>query len=145
MLTNCSNSRDDRSRDYTTGITTRDTTKNSSTKGTSSIPTNNSTSSISTDNTTGSISTSNTSTAHRNCSMVGNNSRRPNPRVTSNNSRVLRLLHRLLGASGADSVSTVLDDLDVSNSLAYSLCSLPWSVDRNLVTSPNRNTTADRG
>merc|ERR1719513_307547 len=139
MLTNCSNSRDDRSRHYTTGITTRDTTKNSATKGTSSIPTNNSTSSISTHNSTGSISTSNTSTAHRNCSMVGNNSRRANLRVTSDNSRVLRLLDRLLGANGADSVSTVLDD---SNSLTYSLCSLPWSVDRNLVTSPNRNTTA---
>merc|ERR1719513_9902 len=125
MLTNCSNSRDDRSRDYTTGITTRDTTKDSTTKGTSSITTNNSTSPISTHNSTGSISTSNTSTAHRNCSMVGNNSRWSNLRVTSNNSRVLRLLDRLLGASGADSVSTILDDLDVRNSLANSLCSLP--------------------
>merc|ERR1719431_1615642 len=65
-------------------------------------------------------------------------------RVSSNNSSGVRLLDRLLSASGGDSVSTILDDLDINNSFTDSPGNLPRSVNRDLVTMSHRNTAADR-
>merc|ERR1719516_333644 len=63
--------------------------------------------------------------------------------VSSNNSSGVRLLDRLLGTGGGNSVSTVLDDLDINNSFTDSPGNLPRSVNRHLVTMSHRNTAAD--
>merc|ERR1719427_740472 len=76
--------------------------------------------------------------------MVSYNSIGSIMRVSSNNSSRVRLLDRLLSASGGDSVSTILDDLDINNSFTDSPGNLPWSVNRDLVTMSHRNTAADR-
>merc|ERR1739838_859199 len=77
--------------------------------------------------------------------MVGNNSFWSNSGVSSNNSRRVRLLGRLLGASGGDGLGTVLDDLNINDLLADSLGNLPWGGDGNLVAGPDWDTGADRG
>merc|ERR1711970_1510421 len=69
----------------------------------------------------GSSSNSNSrssNSSNSNGSMGSNDSFGSNPGVSSNNSGRMRLLNRLLGASGADSISTILDDLNINNLLA---------------------------
>merc|ERR1719489_527899 len=55
----------------------------------------------------------------------------------------MRLLDRLLGAGGADGISTTLDDLDINNLLADCLGDLPGGADRDLVAGSDWNTVAE--
>merc|ERR1711970_1641475 len=70
-------------------------------------------------------------TSGNNGSSSNSDSRSSN---SSNNNGRMRLLNRLLSASGADSISTVLDDLYINYFLADSLGDLPGGSDRNTVT-----------
>merc|ERR1712013_877779 len=71
-------------------------------------------------------------------SVSCNNSFGSDPGVSSNNGRGMRLLDRLLGAGGADSICTILDDLDINNFLADSLSNLPGGADRDTVAEGSR-------
>merc|ERR1712013_824346 len=62
---------------------------------------------------------------------------------SSNNGRGMRLLDRLLGAGGADSICTILDDLDINNFLADSLSNLPGGADRDLVAGSDWDTVTE--
>merc|ERR550519_2036605 len=53
------------------------------------------------------------------------------------------LLDRLLSAGGADSISTILDDLDINDFLADSLGDLPGGADGDLVTGSDWNTVTE--
>merc|ERR1719312_171113 len=55
----------------------------------------------------------------------------------------MRLLDRLLGAGGADSISTILDDLDINNFLAHSLSNLSGGTDRDLVAGSDWDTVTE--
>merc|ERR1712013_76312 len=76
-------------------------------------------------------------------SVSCNNSFGSDPGVSSNNGRGMRLLDRLLGAGGADSICTVLDDLDINNFLADSLSNLPGGADRDLVAGSDWDTVTE--
>merc|ERR1712013_333588 len=76
-------------------------------------------------------------------SVSCNNSFGSGPGVSSNNGRGMRLLDRLLGAGGADSICTILDDLDINNFLADSLSNLPGGADRDLVAGSDWDTVTE--
>merc|ERR1712013_824816 len=76
-------------------------------------------------------------------SVSCNNSFGSDPGVSSNNGRGMRLLDRLLGAGGADSICTILDDLDINNFLADSLSNLPGGADRDLVAGSDWDTVTE--
>merc|ERR1711970_724145 len=81
--------------------------------------------------------------SNSNGSVGSNDSFGSNPGVSSNNSGRMRLLDRLLSASGADSIGTVLDDLDINDFLADSLGDLPWGADGDLVAGSDGNTVTE--
>merc|ERR1711970_759407 len=94
----------------------------------------------------GSSSNSNSrssNSSNSNGSMGSNHSFGSNPSVSSNNSGRMRLLNGLLSASGADSIGTILDDLDINDFLADSLGNLPGGADGDLVTGSDRNTVTE--
>merc|ERR1711970_319807 len=81
--------------------------------------------------------------SNSNGSVGSNDSFGSNPGVSSNNSGRMRLLDRLLSASGADSIGTVLDDLDINDFLADSLGDLPGGADGDLVAGSDGNTVTE--
>merc|ERR1711887_132350 len=138
------------SRDYrgnTSNNSTNITNYSTSITNYSTSITNHTTNTIASSNSSSDTCSKNSSTSgssNSHCTMFSYNSIGSIMRVSSNNSSGVRLLDRLLSASGGYSVSTVLDDLDINNSFTDSPGNLPWSVNRDLVTMSHRNTAADR-
>merc|ERR1712013_130472 len=95
------------------------------------------------DNSSSNSNSRSSSNSNSDGSVSCNNSFGSDPGVSSNNGRGMRLLDRLLGAGGADSICTILDDLDINNFLADSLSNLPGGADRDLVAGSDWDTVTE--